>query len=82
MAWHILDAGSIWIKEFAFALQSSEDVVAWAPRFSYIGALQTGIREKEIADPRLRVLEFPMQRGYSRPPMSWIARLGEPGWLT
>ena len=37
--WQILDAGSIWMKEFASALAKTRACVAWAPEMRWTGAL-------------------------------------------
>ena len=70
--WQVLDVGSIWMKEFASALGGMEPVVAWAPRMTRFGLLRDGIRSVTLPDPPLAVLEFPLQRGYSRTPLQQL----------
>ncbi len=72
-AWHILDVGSIWMKEFASALAQRVPVVAWQPRMLATGIFQDWACPVELRDPPLNVLEFPLQRGYSRAPLRWAA---------
>ena len=71
--WHILDVGSIWMKEFASALSQNEHVVAWAPKIENLGMFQRWHREKSLSDPPLQEQVFPLQRGYARAPLRWMA---------
>ena len=71
--WHVLDVGSIWMKEFASALSQSEDVIAWCPRMEPLGLLKFGWHVEEMASPPLSVRHFPLQRGYARAPLRWVA---------
>lgn len=71
--WHILDVGCISMKEFASALSALEQVVAWSPRMEKLGMFQDWQRPETLSNPQLRVLEFPLQRGYSRVPLRWVA---------
>ena len=71
-AWHILDVGSVWIKEFASALAQRVPVMAWQPRMLATGLLQDWDRAIELQDPPLQLLEFPLQRGYARAPLRWM----------
>ena len=50
-----------------------ENVVAWAPRMEMWGLLQDWEQIEVVPDPRLDLLRFPLQRGYARWPMSWMA---------
>ena len=59
MTWHVLDVGSIWIKEFASALNSFTPTVSWAPVMRAYGFLERWEREEELADPALRIRRFP-----------------------
>jgi glycosyltransferase involved in cell wall biosynthesis len=70
--WHILDAGSIWLREFASALAARVPVTSWQPEMRPLGAL--GFRERidRHADPALEVRRFPLQRGYWRYPVSTL----------
>lgn len=68
--WHVLDAGSIWIKEFASALSRRVDVQTWIPEMRWTGLFETWRREETLEDPPLRPVLFPLQRGYARFPLS------------
>ena len=70
--WHILDVGSIWMREFAAALAQDHAVTAWWPEMRRFGGLETWEREELVADPSLKVVRFPLQRGYSRAPIRTI----------
>jgi glycosyltransferase involved in cell wall biosynthesis len=70
--WHILDVGSIWMREFASALGRLEPTVAWQPRMLATGGLQDWQREQHLDDPPLQFTEFPLQRGYARAPLRWL----------
>lgn len=76
MTWHVLDAASIWIKEFCAALGKTQSVCAWAPKMSVTGVLQSWDRVQVFKDPSLEVRLFPLQRGYARFPISAVVRLG------
>ena len=66
--WQILDVGSIWMREFASAMASVQPVVAWWPEMRALGAFGSWEREETIAEPALKVLRYPLQRGYARTP--------------
>ncbi len=74
--WHVLDVGSIWMKEFASALTQFVPSVNWAPVMRPAGAFESWQREEQHLAPLLRISYFPLQRGYSRFPISLFARLG------
>ncbi len=78
--WHILDAGSIWLREFSSALAGRVPVTAWQPEMRYLGSL--GFRDRVDAhpDPALDVHRFPLRRGYWRFPLNRIAPFA-PGLL-
>ncbi len=76
VAWHVLDAGSIWVKEFASALTRFVPTVNWAPTMRSSGVFESWEREEELLDPPLRLRHFPLQRGYSRFPFSLLQDLG------
>ena len=71
--WHILDTGSIWLREFAAALAARVPVTCWQPEMRFAGSL--GFRERidRHTDPALEVHRFPLQRGYWRSPVSTVA---------
>ena len=76
MTWHVLDVGSIWMKEFASALARIVPTMNWQPVMRRAGAFESWERREEIASPLLEVRHFPLQRGYSRFPLSVLANLG------
>lgn len=76
MTWHVLDVRSVWIQEFTAALSRIVPVLGWTPRFSWTGLADGRIEERTSADPAFRRRIFPLQRGYSRAPISWVARTG------
>ena len=71
--WQILDVGSIWMKEFASALSGVQRTVAWSPRMETWGMFQSWERPEALGNPELEVVEFPLQRGYARAPVRWMA---------
>ena len=72
MIWHILDVGSIWMKEFASALSRIESVVAWNPKMLATGAFQEWQHTYTLDQPPLQVTDYPLQRGYARAPLRWL----------
>jgi glycosyltransferase involved in cell wall biosynthesis len=70
--WQVLDVGSIWMKEFAYALSKLEDIVCWSPRIEPLGLFRTWQRHITLTNPELETLEFPLQRGYAKWPISWL----------
>jgi hypothetical protein len=77
MTWHILDIGSVWIKEFASALDTFVPVMGWLPAMNWTGFARNGGSEKELPDPPLRYRVFPLQRGYYRFPISLLSNWSE-----
>ena len=67
--WQILDVGSIWMREFASAMARVHPIVAWWPEMRSLGAFQSWQRTEMIAQPRLEVVRYPLQRGYVRTPV-------------
>ena len=67
-----MDVGSIWMKEFAYALNKIVPTRCWEPKFSALGALQTDVAIEHIEDPQLEILRFPLQRGYARDTISLL----------
>lgn len=74
--WQVLDVRAIWIKEFASALGKVVPTLGWLPSISSKGRLESWEREEVLQDPELRVRHFPLQRGFARPLVSWLAREG------
>ncbi len=73
MIWHVLDTGSVWIKEFTSALSEFVPVMGWLPVMSWTGFAQRREYEKRLSDPPLTCRTFPLQRGYHRFPVSFIS---------
>lgn len=76
MTWHVLDVGSVWVKEFGSALSGFVDTLGWQPEISWVGSFRSKEFTERLSDPALKVQHFPLQRGYSRFPISALARLG------
>ena len=76
VTWHVLDAGSVWIKEFSSALDSFVPSIGWSPVMSWTGLFEHSVRLEELADPPLRMHHFPLQRAYHRFPLAPVVRLG------
>jgi glycosyltransferase involved in cell wall biosynthesis len=70
--WHVLDVGSIWMKEFAAALSNLVAVKCWAPEIRNFGYWEKWERDVELTDPCLQFTVFPMQRGYARFPIGAV----------
>src|SRR5215813_12922523 len=74
MTWHVLDAKSIWLKEFASSLSQLVPTHNWCPEIRNFGFWRDWERTNRIADPPLTTIEFPLQRGYARFPISWLTQ--------
>jgi glycosyltransferase involved in cell wall biosynthesis len=74
--WHVLDVGSIWMKEFAAALSGLVPVKCWAPAIRNFGWWERWEREIALPDPRLQITSFPLQRCYARFPVSELLGVG------
>jgi len=72
MSWHILDTGSIWLKEFAVELGRMVPVQNWCPEIRNFGWFEDWERMERVADPRLSITRFPLQRGYARFPLAQL----------
>ncbi len=70
--WHILDTGSIWLKEFAVELGRLVPVRNWSPEIRNFGWFEDWERMDRVADPPLDITRFPLQRGYSRFPVAQL----------
>jgi glycosyltransferase involved in cell wall biosynthesis len=70
--WHLLDVGSIWMKEFAAALGSLVPLKCWVPEIRNFGWKEDWERDVELEDPVLRFTSFPLQRGYGRFPIGQL----------
>lgn len=73
--WHMLDTSSVSLKEFASALAFVEPALGWVPRMSTV-ALSNGEIEQDLEEPKLRVHNFALQRGYYRFPISFLSGFG------
>jgi len=73
MTWHVLDIGSIWIKEFTSALGEFVPVMGWLPIISWTGFIQREGGEKRLTDPPLTCRTFSLPRGYHRFPVSLLS---------
>lgn len=76
-SWQLLDATSIWMKEFSSALAKRVPVTAWVPEMSWTGALQSWEREETLDDPAVELVYYPLQRGYHRFPISLASGFGQ-----
>jgi len=76
MIWQVLDVRAIWIKEFASALAKQAPTLGWLPRIRNIGMLRNDEHEETLDDPYLRIRLFPLQRGFARFPVTFLAREG------
>ena len=77
--WHYVQISDALDEEFVAALSRVVPVTAWRPRM-LAWALFPGHDHGEIPEPTtepdLSQWSFPLQRGYARPPFSWLARSG------
>ncbi len=71
--WQVLDVGSIWMREFASALAVQVPTVAWEPTISNFGHFESWLRSETSDNPPLTIRHFPLQRGYARSPLIWLA---------
>ena len=67
---HVLDVGSIWIKEFASALATMAPTQNWCPEIRNFGHWERWEEFDETSDPLVKMIRFPLQRGYGRFPVS------------
>jgi glycosyltransferase involved in cell wall biosynthesis len=90
--WHILQVSDVLDLEFASALAESVPVLAWEPLRSFFPArIRPGAEAERLAtispganapddpnkqEPRIRLRQLPLLRGFARPPLSYIARTG------
>ena len=74
MVWHVLDTGSIWLKEFASALSTLVPTVNWCPETRNFGHWEGWERLDRVTDPPMELIRFPLQRGYARFPIAQLLR--------
>jgi glycosyltransferase involved in cell wall biosynthesis len=72
MSWHILDTGSIWLKEIACALSSMVPTQNWCPEIRAFGYWEDWERTDQVSDPSIEMIRFPLQRGYARFPVAHL----------
>ncbi len=70
MTWHILDTGSIWLKEFAAAMGKRVPTVNWQPVMRTLPWPRFRDSVETQSNPDLTIYRFPLQRGYARFPLS------------
>src|SRR4051794_9652322 len=70
--WHVLDASSVPVQEFASALGKIVPIVAWKPEMRTFPLLYRSRRSLVLSDPPLQMMTFPLQRGYSRAALAWL----------
>jgi hypothetical protein len=63
--WHVLDANSIWIKEFSSALSRVVPALGWVREMSWTGMFRNRTTRVHAVDPAVDLCYFPLQRGYS-----------------
>jgi hypothetical protein len=78
MPWTILDTGSVWLKEFAAALETMVPTRNWCPEMRLFGCRENWQRNEEIEDPPLSMTRFPLQRGYARFPFAQFVPFQKP----
>jgi len=72
MQWHLLDTGSIWLKEFASALGTLVPTQNWCPEIRNFGWWESWEKAEKIPDPAVSMIRFPLQRGYARFPVAQL----------
>ena len=78
--WNYLQISDALDREFVSALSKTVPAVGWEPVMSFTAFLDNkakGEYERVNADPQLRIRSFPLQRGYSKAPFSWLAQIGQ-----
>jgi len=68
--WHILDTGSIWLKEFASAMGGMVRTQNWCPEIRTFGHWENWERIEQQPEPGIETIRFPLQRGYARFPLT------------
>jgi glycosyltransferase involved in cell wall biosynthesis len=76
MTAHVLDVGSVWVKEFGSALSGLTDTLGWQPNMSWVGLFISKEFTERLSDPPLTIQHFALQRGYTRFPFSALVNLG------
>jgi glycosyltransferase involved in cell wall biosynthesis len=76
VTWHVLDIGSIWIKEFASALSLSVPTLGWNRRMKSWSPRVSASPMEKLQDPPLDFINFDLQRGYYRFPIAQLTGFG------
>ena len=74
--WHYVQISDALDEEFVAALSRIVPVTAWRPRMSawaFLGRSNAGNLAESTGEPGLLQWSFPLQKGYARPPISWMA---------
>ena len=77
MSWQILDTNSIWLKEFACALRRLTPTRNWCPEIRNFGCFEDWQKSVCLSDPNIEMIQFPLQRGYGRPPLAQVLPTGK-----
>ena len=79
MTWHVLDiGGGVLNKEFTSALAACVPTIGWLPVMNWSAKPHDWEREQSLGDPPFRARLFPLQRGYSYFPLSWLYDYAQP----
>lgn len=72
MTWHVLDANSPTVKEFAYSLSRIVPTRVWAPDIAWSAKFR---KQSKVTfmDPPLEVDVFPLQRGYAHRSISFLS---------
>ncbi len=68
--WHLLDTGSIWLREFAWEFGQLTEAENWCPETRTFGHWQKWEESERLSDPAIRIIRFPLQRCYARYPVT------------
>ena len=74
--WHLLQASDVLDLELAAALTDSVPLTAWQPKHTFLLWIAKITDLHNPHYPTVRIKQFPLLRGYARPPLSAIARTG------
>jgi glycosyltransferase involved in cell wall biosynthesis len=77
LSWQILDTNSIWLKEFACALRRLTPTRNWCPEIRNFGCFEDWQKSVCLSDPNIEMIQFPLQRGYGRPPLAQVLPTGK-----
>lgn len=77
MTWHVFDISSVCLEQFAIALGELTPSIGWKRRMRLDAFARSSSYSASEASPGLRLHEFPLQRGFYKPPVSWFYRFAE-----